>query len=78
MQIEGKHGFGKLREKVRLGGVRVLFHGSVAAVTASWAGNFPWFFTYNELQAIVPPAEGGVKVRKNVTAGAGVRSCVHM
>jgi len=54
LQVEGKHGFQRLQSKIRTGGVPILFHGSVAALTSSWVSNFPWFYTFNSLQAAIP------------------------
>ncbi|KDD75437.1 hypothetical protein H632_c685p1 [Helicosporidium sp. ATCC 50920] len=54
MQVEGKGGFGKLAAKVRVGGPSVLYHGAIAAAAATWAGHYPWFFTYNYLDAQLP------------------------
>lgn len=43
MQVEGKDGFAKLMKKVRTSGVRVLYHGSLAAWAATFVGHWPWF-----------------------------------
>lgn len=54
MQVEGKHGFSALVAKVRTSGVPVLFHGALAASAATFVGHYPWFFTYNYLNAALP------------------------
>lgn len=54
MQVEGAGGASKLAAKVRLGGPSVLYHGALAAAAATWAGHYPWFFTYNTLNAKLP------------------------
>jgi len=46
------HGEGRaLHEKTRKGGIQSLFHGAVASSTATMAGHYPWFATYNYLDA---------------------------
>jgi hypothetical protein len=35
--------------------------GALAASAATFVGHFPWFFTYNQLQAIIPRQEGTAK-----------------
>eukprot|EP00055_Hartaetosiga_balthica_P005414 m.15851 g.15851 ORF g.15851 m.15851 type:complete len:291 (-) comp4532_c0_seq1:314-1186(-) len=54
LQVEGSEGMKKLRAKMHTGGFRVLYHGSFAAVGATLVGHFPWFFTFNTLNEIVP------------------------
>lgn len=54
MQVEGAGGAAKLAAKVRVGGPTVLYHGAIAAAAATWAGHYPWFFTYNTLNAKLP------------------------
>lgn len=54
MQVEGKNGIPALRGKVRAGGVPVLYAGALAASGATLVGHFPWFFTYNYLDASLP------------------------
>lgn len=52
MQVTGK--FGAVVDKVRMGGVPVLYHGSLAAASATFVGHYPWFFTYNFLSEKIP------------------------
>lgn len=52
MQVTGK--FGAVVDKVKLGGVPVLYHGSLAAASATFVGHYPWFFTYNFLSEKIP------------------------
>ena len=49
MQVEGKDGLKILINKLKVGGIPVLFHGSVATSTATMVGHYPWFLTYNYL-----------------------------
>jgi len=57
MQVEGKDGFKLLRQKVSKGGPSVLYHGALAASGGTMVGHFPWFFTYNFLDANLPKPE---------------------
>lgn len=52
MQVTGK--FSNVVTKVKLGGVPVLYHGSLAAASATFVGHYPWFFTYNLLSEKIP------------------------
>jgi hypothetical protein len=54
MQVEGKGGFTKLMQKVRVGGPSVLYHGALAASAATFVGHYPWFFVYNSLNESLP------------------------
>lgn len=54
MQVEGKNGFPALATKVRVNGPTVLYHGALAASAATFAGHYPWFATYNYLNAKLP------------------------
>lgn len=47
MQVQGS--LAPLISKIKTGGPTVMFHGSMAASTATFVGHYPWFFTYNLL-----------------------------
>ena len=49
MQVEGKDGLKILKNKIRASPT-ALWHGSLGAVGATFAGHYPWFATYNTLQ----------------------------
>jgi hypothetical protein len=51
MQVEGAAGVAKLKDKIKAGGPRVMFHGAVATAAATFVGHYPWFATYNYLDA---------------------------
>ncbi|CAM9671885.1 unnamed protein product [Ectocarpus sp. 12 AP-2014] len=61
MQVEGKKGFPALVNKVKVGGPTVLYHGALAASSATLVGHYPWFFTYNYLQERIPKQDSGIK-----------------
>lgn len=57
MQVEGKGGIPILREKIRKGGIPVMYHGSIGAASATALGHYPWFATHNILQEKIPKRE---------------------
>merc|ERR1719510_1132338 len=57
LQVEGKDGLRKLGGKVRVGGPFVLWHGSLAACSATFVGHYPWFATFNLLDEHLPKAD---------------------
>jgi hypothetical protein len=56
-QVEGKAGLAVLMQKVRVHGISKLWHGSLGAMSATWVGHFPWFFTNNYLTKTLPKFE---------------------
>jgi hypothetical protein len=54
LQVEGKPGLQILRNKINTGGYRVLYHGTLASMTATFVGHYPWFLTYNVLNQNLP------------------------
>uniref|UniRef100_A0A6U3NU43 Mitochondrial carrier protein n=1 Tax=Ditylum brightwellii TaxID=49249 RepID=A0A6U3NU43_9STRA len=52
MQVTGK--FSNVVDKVKGSGPLVLYHGSLAAASATFVGHYPWFFTYNFLSEKIP------------------------
>jgi len=54
LQIHGKDGLKILKEKIRLRGVKTLWYGAGASVTANFIGHYPWFLTYNYLSETLP------------------------
>ena len=54
LQVEGKDGLALLKNKIAARGPTVMFHGALAAASATAVGHFPWFFTFNYLQATIP------------------------
>lgn len=56
-QVEGSAGLTLLVQKVKVHGITKLWHGSMGAMSATWVGHFPWFFTNNYLTKTLPPFE---------------------
>jgi len=61
LQVEGQEALTKLRNKLKIQGGSVLYHGSLAAAAATAVGHFPWFYTYNTLQAYLPVTDDPLK-----------------
>lgn len=59
MQVTGK--FSNVVNKVKAGGVPVLYHGSLAAASATFVGHYPWFYTYNYLSEKIPKRENKIE-----------------
>jgi len=57
LQVEGANGLQALSAKISKGGIRVLWDGSIGAMTATFVGHYPWFFTYNYLQENLPAVD---------------------
>jgi len=59
MQVTGK--FSNVVSKVKVEGVTALYHGSLAAASATFVGHYPWFFTYNLLSEKIPKQDDPLK-----------------
>jgi len=57
LQVDGAAGLGILSKKISTNGPLVLFRGALAASTATFVGHYPWFATYNMLDAKLPKAD---------------------
>lgn len=55
--MQGNAGIPELRAKVKANGVKVFYHGALAASTATFVGHYPWFATHNYLNEKLPKAE---------------------
>jgi hypothetical protein len=54
MQVEGRDGLDRLKQRVLEKGPSPLYQGAVASAAATAAGHFPWFVTYNYLNEVLP------------------------
>ena len=61
LQVEGKTGLTLLKAKVAKNGPTVLYHGALATSAATFVGHYPWFATYNFLNARIPVYTESVK-----------------
>ena len=68
--MQGSGALELLKNKVKQGGVGVLYSGAAANFAANWVGNYPWFATFNYLQANVPKMDGTAGLARNAAIGA--------
>ena len=61
LQVEGKNGLNLLKNKISNNGIRVLYHGTFASITATLVGHYPWFLTYNLLNEKIPKYDESLK-----------------
>ena len=72
LQVEGTKAIPLLKNKVKNNGFRIMYNGSIASLSASFVGHYPWFLTYNFLnQNIEKPSndENGKKFLRNGLIG---------
>lgn len=72
LQVEGKKAIPLLKNKVKTDGFRIMYNGSIASLSASFVGHYPWFLTYNFLNLnIEKPGndENGKKFLRNGLIG---------
>ena len=76
LQVEGADGLTKLGDKIKKGGVGVLWHGSIGAMSATFVGHYPWFFTNNYLNDVLPKYDRKTELPKYLARNAlmGFRS----
>ncbi|KAI5894161.1 mitochondrial carrier [Schizophyllum commune H4-8] len=56
LQTQGKPGMAILRARVKKYGITTLWYGAIATAAATFVGHYPWFGTYNYLDANLPPS----------------------
>ena len=71
-QVHGGSGLNALMHKVRTSGISSLFHGSIAQATATAVGHWPWFVTYNYLDAYLGWKQGSVMQKTSRSALIGI------
>ncbi|KAG6889471.1 hypothetical protein C0995_000998 [Termitomyces sp. Mi166 len=54
MQTQGKKGLPILRQRIKRYGIGTLWYGAFATAAATFVGHYPWFGTYNYLEANLP------------------------
>lgn len=57
MQVGGKDGLSNLRNKLKARGPTVFWYGALASASATFVGHYPWFLTYNTLNAHLPEVD---------------------
>ena len=78
LQVVGEDGYDQVVAKVKTDGVGALYQGALGNALASFAGNYPWFLTFNTLNEALPPAaDGDLQAKLLRTALLGVSAaCV--
>lgn len=69
LQVQGPKALELLKDKVKTGGMGVLYGGAAANFAANWVGNYPWFVTFNYLQANIPKYDGVKQLARNAAIG---------
>lgn len=64
-QVHGDKGYQIIKDKIKVGGIRTLYHGSLGACSATIIGHFPWFYTYNTLSKLLPEIEKPINLEDN-------------
>lgn len=70
LQVEGD--IDPLLQRLEKSGPLFLWRGALTAAAATFVGNYPWFLTYNALDAAVPAADGDVLLTLGRRAALGV------
>jgi len=70
MQVEGTQGAAALLHKTRTHGPGVLYHGTLATAAASLSSHYPWFATYNYLNAYLPHPEADAPLTTKLSRSA--------
>jgi len=56
LQTQGSSGMAILRARIKRYGIGTLWYGAIATAAATFVGHYPWFGTYNQLDATLPIA----------------------
>merc|ERR1719310_2503575 len=75
MQVEGASGLSKLGTKIKTNGIGVLWHGSIGAMSATFVGHYPWFFTNNYLNDALPKYDRKTELPKYLARNALIGFC---
>ena len=73
-QVHGDNAKKILKQKIKLNGISVLYHGSLGACGATIIGHFPWFLTFNTLSEKIPKPDNDKTLLK-MTRYAGIGFC---
>lgn len=70
LQVEGKNGLKLLKNKIKMNSPSILYQGTIASMSATFVGHYPWFLTYNILSEKLPKyEETHKKLLRNVFIG---------
>ena len=71
LQVEGTNALPLLKNKFKLGGPSVFYHGALGAFGATYMGYFPWYGTFNYLNERLPEYRDNEIKRLSRNAGIG-------
>lgn len=71
LQVEGTNALPLLKNKLKLGGPSVFYHGALGAFGATYMGYFPWYGTFNYLNERLPEYKDNEIKRLSRNAGIG-------
>ena len=54
LQVDGKSGLNILKNKIKSQNPLILYQGTIASMSATFVGHYPWFLTYNVLNENIP------------------------
>ena len=74
LQVEGTNALPLLKNKFKLGGPSVFYHGALGAFGATYMGYFPWYGTFNYLNERLPEYRDNEIKRLSRNAGIGFTS----
>ena len=72
LQVEGPRAYDLLLRKARADGIGTLWNGALGNAVASFVGSYPWFFTFNLLDELLPraaSAEVGYRLLRAASMG---------
>jgi hypothetical protein len=61
LQVHGSNGISLLNQKYKKNGIKIYYHGSMGAFTATYIGHLPWYTTYNYLDNYIDNYENNMK-----------------
>lgn len=75
LQVEGRNGMALLGSKIAKSGPGVLWHGWEGAISATFVGHYPWFYTRNQLMAVLPKYDRNTETLKYLGVNAFIGFC---
>ena len=71
LQVEGTNAFPLLKNKFKMGGPSIFYHGALGAFGSTYMGYFPWYGTFNYLNQKLPEYKDDQVKRLCRNAGIG-------
>jgi len=74
LQVHGKDGMNVLKNRIKSNGVKTLWNGTTASMSATMIGHYPWFITYNYLNSLIDTKKQVTQLEK-LSKQAGIGLC---